>query len=346
MKTLWLWLLFLGLAADDRQPVRLLPGGGLSAAILPIIGSATRAPGGGHDLGGGEISKALGKGHFAEYHQKTLSAMPKISLAIIGNADSVSTMKTFRPMLAQEYQGQPVDGWLMSEKLDGVRAIWDGEMLRSRNGNQFMAPAWFLAQLPSGVVLDGELFMGRGRFQATVSVVRKKVPVDAEWQGMRFCVFDAPAAAGGFEDRLAFCESAVIGSTVAEVVPHRPCLGRDDLASFFVDLCGQGAEGVMFRQPGSLYENRRSGSLLKYKPSHSAEAIMVGSELGAGRLAGVVGALVLQWGDVVFRVGTGLSDELRRNPPVIGAAITFGFCGLTDAGVPRFPTFQAERSYE
>jgi DNA ligase-1 len=251
-----------------------------------------------------------------------------------------------KPMLAKSYEGQSVKGWMMSEKLDGVRAIWDGEKLASRNGNQFFAPEWFTSQLPGGIALDGELFIGRGRFQATVSVVKKKSPVDSEWNQIRYCVFDAPQAAGGFEDRLAFCDTALARSSVASVVPHRECTGNQDMEQFFEELCAAGAEGIMLRAPGSRYENRRSANLLKYKPFESDEAEMVGSEIGEGRLAGLVGALIVKWGKITFRVGSGLSDEVRMNPPKVGSLISFGFCGLTDGGCPRFPTFLAERSYE
>ena len=251
-----------------------------------------------------------------------------------------------KPMLAKCYEGQSVKGWMMSEKLDGVRAIWDGSKLISRNGNQFFAPEWFLSQLPAGIALDGELFIGRGKFQITVGAVKKKTPVDSEWRQIRYCVFDAPKALGGFEDRLAFCEAVLAGSNIASVVPHRECTGKQDMEIFFKELCADGAEGIMLRAPGSRYENRRSTSLLKYKPFESDEAVMVGSESGEGRLAGLVGALIVKWGKITFRVGSGLSDDVRMNPPKVGALISFGFCGLTDGGCPRFPTFLAERSYE
>ena len=253
---------------------------------------------------------------------------------------------SIKPMLAKAYEGQSIEGWLMSEKLDGVRAIWDGEKLVSRNGNQFFAPAWFIAELPAGVTLDGELFIGRGQFQTTVGTVKKKAPIDAEWSLIRYCVFDAPLAPGGFEARLELCEAVLAGSTVASVVYHQACGGKRDMERFFEELCNAGAEGIMLRAPGSVYENRRSGNLLKYKPFESDEAVMIGSELGEGRLACIVGALIVKWGNITFRIGSGMSDEVRENPPMVGAKISFGFCGLTDGGCPRFPTFLAERSYE
>ena len=252
-----------------------------------------------------------------------------------------------KPMLAKSFDGeQNINGWLMSEKLDGVRAIWTGTGLLSRNGNRFHAPVWFTAQLPAGVMLDGELFIARGKFQATVGIVKKQSPVDAEWRAISFRVFDAPEASGGFESRLGFCLQVLRDCAVASVVAHATCENRAALETFFAHVLRQGGEGVMLRRPGSAYESRRSPSLLKYKPFDSAEAEMIGQEAGQGKHAGAVGALVLKWRDIIFKVGTGLTDELRAAPPAIGSLITFGFCGLTDAGVPRFPTFLTTRDYE
>jgi DNA ligase-1 len=49
---------------------------------------------------------------------------------------------------------------LMSEKLDGVRAYWDASSrkLLSRQGNEFMAPAWFKDALPDFDLDGGEAF--------------------------------------------------------------------------------------------------------------------------------------------------------------------------------------------
>ena len=250
------------------------------------------------------------------------------------------------PMLAKQYKDQNVAGWLISEKLDGVRAVWTGDELLSRNGKKFFAPKWFTQQLPAGVALDGELYIGRGQFQSTVSVVKKKSPVDAEWERIRYMVFDAPEAPGRFERRIAFCLEQLAGCNVATVVNHRVCQGAHDLTTFFNEICDNGGEGVMCRRAGSAYEHRRSDALLKYKPFESDEAVVIGYETGKGKFEDMVGALILKWKDIIFKVGSGLNNDLRYNSPKIGAAVTFGFCGLTDAGVPRFPTFIGERCYE
>ena len=66
-------------------------------------------------------------------------------------------------LLAQEYKNQDIAGWAMSEKLDGVRAYWDGRQLVSRQGYAFTPPKGFTAGFPP-FPMDGELYSGRGRF--------------------------------------------------------------------------------------------------------------------------------------------------------------------------------------
>lgn len=94
------------------------------------------------------------------------------------------------PMLAREASpGISPEGWLVSEKYDGVRALWDGNWLRFRSGRPVSAPDWFLALLPAQA-LDGELWLARGRFDALSATVRRESPRDEEWRQVRYMVFD------------------------------------------------------------------------------------------------------------------------------------------------------------
>jgi DNA ligase-1 len=251
-----------------------------------------------------------------------------------------------KPMLATTYERQDVTGWLMSEKLDGVRAIWTGSRLISRNGNEFAAPQWFTDGLPSGVMLDGELWMGRGKFQQTAGIVRKKTPVDEEWKQIKFMVFDAPEFMGGFSDRL----QSVTGLSLVksfQILPHFPCFSSSRLADYFREIVQAGGEGVMLRDPLAPYEpGKRSKSLLKFKPCETEEGEMLGIELGEGKNSGRAGAFLVKWKGRVVKLGTGISDLLRDAPPLMGSKITFSFEGLTDGGMPRFPAFVGVRDYE
>jgi DNA ligase 1 len=105
-----------------------------------------------------------------------------------------------------------------------------------------------------------------------------------------------------------------------------------------------GGEGLMLRQPGSKYVAGRSATLLKVKTFHDAEAVVVGHQAGAGIHKGRMGALLVRLPDGTnFAIGTGFSDRERENPPGIGATVTFRYQELSDAGVPRFPSWVGVR---
>ncbi|HLL20799.1 MAG TPA: DNA ligase, partial [Kofleriaceae bacterium] len=235
-------------------------------------------------------------------------------------------------------------GWWMSEKLDGVRAYWDGEAFVSRLGNRFFAPDWFVEDLPADT-LDGELWVGRKLFSKTISIVRSGAAGQA-WRDVQFVVFDAPNAKGGFEERLAHAQKVLTraGAPHARWLEHVPCEGFDHLRDELRRVEQLGGEGLMLRRPGSSYEVGRSTSLLKVKTFHDAEARVVAHAPGTGKHKGRLGALVCHLADgVTFNVGTGFSDAERESPPAIGALITFRYQELSNDGVPRFPSYVGER---
>ena len=236
------------------------------------------------------------------------------------------------------------DGWWMSEKLDGIRAYWDGAGFWSRLGNRFAVPPWFAEGLPDHP-LDGELWIGRKQFQRTTSVVRSGAGGEA-WRQVRYVVFDAPAAPGSFEARMDHVRRALARAAPRHAAWHEHvrCEGVDHLRAELARVEALGGEGLMLRQPGSPYHVGRSTSLLKVKTFHDAEARVVGHSRGAGKHAGRLGALEVELADGTrFSVGTGLSDDERRAPPPIGAIITFRYQELSDDGVPRFPTYVGVR---
>ncbi len=244
-------------------------------------------------------------------------------------------------LLAQTWDNSTdLTDWWMSEKLDGVRAFWDGKQFVSRQGNRYLAPDWFVAGLP-GVALDGELWIGRKQFQRTVSIVRRQDQSEL-WQEVRFLVFDAPACAGGYEDRLKFLAEAIRAERqpYARLHEQQRCRGLAELRKELARVEALGGEGLMLRQPGSAYEVGRSFTLLKIKTFHDAEAVVLGHQAGKGKFKGLLGALTVQLPDgTEFSVGTGFTDAQRAAPPPVGSLITFRYQELTDGGVPRFPSF-------
>jgi len=235
-------------------------------------------------------------------------------------------------------------GWWMSEKLDGIRAYWDGEAFISRLGNRFFAPDWFVEDLPADT-LDGELWVGRKMFQRTTSIVRSGA-ASQDWKSVTYVVFDAPNARGGFEDRIAHAQKVLKKAKAphARWLEHARCEGFDHLRTELSRVESLGGEGLMLRRPGSPYEVGRSTSLLKVKTFHDTEARVIGHAPGAGKHKGKLGALICELpSGKRFNVGTGLSDAERASPPAIGAVITFRYQELSDDGVPRFPSYVGER---
>ena len=100
----------------------------------------------------------------------------------------------------------------------------------------------------------------------------------------------------------------------------------------------------MLREPGSLYVEGRSSTILKVKSFFDAEAVVIGHTKGRGRHEGRCGALKVRGtGGAEFSIGTGLSDKQRGNPPPVGAVVSYRYQELTKAGVPRFPSFVGVR---
>ena len=238
-------------------------------------------------------------------------------------------------------------GWWLSEKLDGVRAYWDGTQFLSRNGNRYVAPEWFTLGLPT-TPLDGELWIGRKQFQRTVSIVRRSDASEL-WREVRYLIFDAPALAEPFEQRLAAVRQSLASGQppYALALVQEVCRSREHLDTALDHVEQLGGEGLMLRRPASLYESRRSNTLLKVKRFQDGEATVIGHEPGKGRHKGRLGALIAQLPNGIrFHCGTGLSDAQRELPPAIGETITVKYQELTDGGVPRFPVFTGVRRDE
>lgn len=242
-------------------------------------------------------------------------------------------------LLARDWTpGDDPAGWLVSEKFDGVRALWDGRRLRFRSGREVAAPTAFLAQLPDEP-LDGELWLGRGRFEALSGLVRRTAPTAVDWADVRFLVFELPAAGGTFDQRADRLQQIVArtGRAALLAVAQQRVADAAALQRRLDDVLRAGGEGLMLHRADAPWATGRSGLLRKLKPLADAEAVVLGHQAGRGALAGQVGALrVRDDNGREFDIGTGLSAALRRAPPPPGTRITYTHRGLTRHGLPRF----------
>ena len=246
-------------------------------------------------------------------------------------------------MLLAEVYGADIDvsQYWVSEKFDGVRAQWDGRTLRFRGGDRVPAPAWFTAGFPA-LPLDGELWIGRDRFDELSGTVRKIDPVDAEWRHVNYLVFELPGAAGSFTERIERMQQLVAQAKLSwlQAVVQTRVADHDALMQRLDAVTRNGGEGLMLHRADAPYLSGRSDALLKLKPWQDAEAIVVGHTPGKGKYQGMTGALQMAMPDGKrFRIGSGLTDALRRQPPPVGTRITYRYQHLTKNGLPRFPRY-------
>lgn len=245
-------------------------------------------------------------------------------------------------MLANVYRpGVPLRDYWLSEKYDGLRGFWNGQQLMTRGGEVIVAPAWFTAGWPAEP-FDGELWIGRDRFEETLSTVRRQTPMDDAWRRVRFMVFDLPAHAGRFTERMQAYQSLVqqLHQPWVQAVAQERVASHAELMARLDRLVKAGGEGLMLHRGDSLYRAERNNDLLKVKTHEGAEARVLQHLPGHGRHNGRMGALLVETREGIrFRLGTGFTDAQRDHPPAVGDWVTYRFRGITESGVPRFASF-------
>lgn len=282
----------------------------------------------------------------AEQAKWCSSLLAKIGwLALACSLLAAGAAQAAGPMLPQVYNDQSdIGGWLMSEKLDGIRGYWDGKQLLSKNGKILQPPPAFVEQLPP-FALEGELWGGRGTFEQTAATVLH-ANADQGWLNLKFAIFDLPQTAGTFSARLDKGKAwfAAHPSQYAFLIPQRQLRDRAELRQELQRIERLGGEGLIVRQPDALYTSGRSPLILKVKNYQDAEARVVAHLPGKGRNRGRLGALRVQLDDgTLFSLGSGFSDAERESPPPIGARVTFKFYGKYRSGIPKFSSFMRIR---
>ena len=239
-------------------------------------------------------------------------------------------------LLLKTYKDQNVSGWMMSEKLDGMRAYWDGEKLLTRGGKIINAPAYFTKGYPS-FAIDGELWSKRGDFEHIMSIVRDKIPTDG-WKEIKHYIFEVPNADGNLTQRLLKIQPYE-GSYI-KIIPQIKVKDKQHLQEFLKDIELLGGEGVVVRDSATPYIAKRTSKALKVKSFRDAECRVVGYIEGKGKYKGLLGSLKCQLDNgMLFKIGSGFSDNERINPPKIGSFITFKYKEFTKYSKPRFPVY-------
>lgn len=270
-------------------------------------------------------------------------------IALSGTA--MAATEPMRAQLAHVYNratANDIGDYLVSEKYDGIRAIWTGQRLVTRQNNVIHAPAWFTAPLPD-VWLDGELWTQRQDFENVSAAVRTQTPDDMRWQQVTYMVFDQPDSRLPFATRYANYQALVqsLGVSHVQAVEQRQFSSSQALDQHLNAMVKQGAEGLMLHLASAPHVVGRTHALLKLKPYFDAEATVIAHLPGRGKYTGMLGALrVTNAQGVTFSIGTGFSDAERANPPPIGSLVTYQYHGYTRNGVPRFASYQRIRHIE
>ena len=274
---------------------------------------------------------------------------------------------------------EPPTGWWVSEKLDGIRAIWDGEKFLSRNSQTGLGskvfsyvPQFVIDSMPGGVALDGEIWLGRNKFNEMSSISNwipgkkfKQTEIDDKWRQIKYKIFDIPNSTEPYEERMKILDKIILNSInccringlkcILEKVEITKVESPEHLQEIYRSLTSGGAEGVMLRAPNSPYELKRSKYLLKFKIKDDAEGIVLERLPGTGRLTGMLGSLKTELikdsvrTGIITNVGTGFNDEERTNDSSspnfipVGSLISFSYMELTEDSV-RHPSYRGIRT--
>jgi len=254
--------------------------------------------------------------------------------------------------LANSYhQNISIQDYWVSEKLDGVRAYWDGHQLISKQGHVFYPPAWFIENFPA-FPLDGELWLARNTFEKLSGIVRKHKPIDSEWERVSYQIFDLPRSDKPFNERLAVLKKYFSQKELPswlKLIEQYKVNSHEDLMVQLDRIVELGGEGLMLHLGRSYYHGARDNELLKLKRYFDAEARVISHISGKGKYKGVMGSMLVEATNKLqkslrFKIGSGFSDAQRRSPPPIGSIITYKYFGLTNHNKPRFASFMRLRN--
>ncbi|WED28201.1 DNA ligase [Vibrio sp. DW001] len=234
----------------------------------------------------------------------------------------------------------------VSEKLDGIRALWTGKELLTRKGNKISAPEWFTRELPN-FSIEGELWAGRGRFNFVQKTVLDIEPQLHDWSEIQFMLFGLPNDYREYKQQYLQLLKLVdrLQSQHIRVIKQRAVSSHSELVELLDQTEQLGGEGLMLRKVDT--DQIRVTKPVKIKRHMDSEGTIIAYKNGNGKYDGLVGALVLKLDNgKILSVGSGLSDKIRANPPALGERVTFRYNGYTSNDLPRFARFLRVRKPE
>jgi len=240
-------------------------------------------------------------------------------------------------LLLKVYKDQNISDWVMSEKFDGIRAVWTGAKLITRSGKTIYAPKWFTKNYPP-FSIDGELWTKRGDFENISSIVSHKIPQNKRWRTITHRIFEVPYAKGKLFQRLKKLKA--YENDIIKIIPQIKIKNKDHLKTFLKTIENKAGEGVVVRDPNALYINKRTSKALKVKSFKDSECKVIGYSAGKGKFKGMMGSIKCQLKNkIVFKLGSGFNYKQRKKPPNIGDIVTFKYKEYSKYGKPKFASF-------
>lgn len=245
----------------------------------------------------------------------------------------------------QVIQARP-QSFVYSEKLDGVRAFWDGKNLYSKGGKLLTPPSFFTQNFPH-FAIEGELWSKRGDFENIVSIL-KSTKKKEKWRELKFYIFEVPNQQGGILKRLEVLEAYLASQPAPfiSIIPQLPLNTLQALQDALSAITQAGGEGVVVREKDTPYYTGRNKKAMKLKLYEDRECKITSYVQGKGKFENLVGSIICLDGDVEFKIGSGMSEDFRKNPPKVGTIITYKYFGLNKNKLPKFPVFLRIRSDE
>lgn len=238
-----------------------------------------------------------------------------------------------------------VEDYWISEKLDGIRGYWNGEVLLTRSGNKINTPSWFTKGWPK-TPLDGEIWSQRNSFENIISCVSQQKENNKCWQQLKLMVFDLPSHKGKFSQRILAMQTLINTnpSPYLQMIAQIQIPTMQALYERLEKIVKIKGEGLMLHHQDALYKQGRNKHLMKLKKYQDDEALVIKHITGKGKYSKMLGSLLVKTpSGMKFKIGTGFTDLQRQNPPPIGSIITYQYIGKTKRGVPRFASFKRIR---
>ncbi|EER14756.1 DNA ligase, putative [Perkinsus marinus ATCC 50983] len=288
----------------------------------------------------------------------SISPLPSSSSSVLTTLAPVVCSRVLpRPaftLCSKAIKGQSYEGWLCAEKLDGVRAMWGRGRFQSRYGLTFRPPPWFTAALDRhlgpDIFLDGELWMGRHTFSEAAGILRRQ-RCQQGWAKVQYHIYDLASQETAhlpYEERFELLKHLLQPIGVHSVGKSSANLATDsDIAGICEEMVRAGGEGLILRDPqGKYLSDKRNPGIVKVKLHDDSEALVIGhlTYQGRGSDRGISSLVVVDRDRTIFKLGSGLTDEIRRDPPPVGTVIQYKYSEISAlTGRPRFPVYLRER---